>query len=607
MINKSMKSKFARTLMCMLIFLFSVILMCSCSVAKVAIDRDGTGSATVTIAKDEGVTRESIDAEIEQVLKGVEQCSGEENRITIEDVKETDENFVITIDFKKISTVKGLGDFSYTTGTELIADQNLQGMLNKFSNGRFPGVQNYTQSTYTFPNRAKELGFKPTNVETGETVELEDFYSASGVASQAPEDILFSFYLVGFDSLQSITFELKGKINYVAGANIELTEDKDGFTVTPIRVKSNILKFDETGEPVSVVEETSMFAGYVFFTLDANYTPIIFGIIITVAVLGLLAWGIVSGRIKRALKSKTCKLVVKNYDLYLMMIPAFVLLFLFCYKPMTGVILAFKNYKVNDGVWGSEWVGFKNFIDLLTKPGSSFWMLARNTFILALLKFIFGFICTIGLAILFSYLKPGIFKKTVQTISYFPYFIGWVTISGIAYLFLSFDTGILNRLLNLFGAEPIKWYNEPQYWRGILTFTAMWKTVGYGTIVYLAGIASIDPALYEAATIDGANRVQQLFHIVLPALTPIIGIQMIFSLGNLVKDDFDQIYTMTGGGNSYLLETTEVIGAVVFKSAGNVASYSSAMAMGLMQSVVSLVIVLLSNRAVKKAGMESLF
>lgn len=590
----------------MFVFLFSAILLCSCSEAKVSIGRDGTGSATVTIAKVEGVTRESIDAELEKVLQGVEQCSGEENRISIGDIEETDESFVIEIKFKKISTVKGLGDFTYTTGTELVADQNLQGTLNKFSNGRFPGVQNYTQSTYTF-DRDKSLGFAPKSVETGETIEVEDFYSATGVAAKNPEDVLFSFYIVGFESLRSVTFELDGKIGYVAGPNIELTEAKDGFTVTPVKTQANVLKFDEHGDPVSVWEETSVFAGYVYFTLATDYTPIILGVIVTAAIVGFVVWGIVSGRFKKALHSKKCKLLVKNYDLYLMMIPAFVLLFLFCYKPMTGVILAFKNYKVNDGIWGSEWVGFKNFVDLLTKPGSSFWMLARNTFILALLKFVFGFICTIGLAILFSYLKPGIFKKAVQTISYFPYFIGWVTISGIAYLFLSYDTGILNQLIEAFGGTSIKWYNEPEYWRTILTFTAMWKTTGYGTIVYLAGIASIDPALYEAATIDGAGRVQQLIHIVLPALTPIIGVQMIFSLGNLVKDDFDQIYTMTGGGNSYLLETTEVIGSVVFKATGNVSSYSSATAMSLMQSVVSLIIVLASNKGVKKAGMEALF
>lgn len=595
-----------KALTCMLLIVFSVLCLGGCSTATVSVGHDGTGSATITVAKEEGVTRESIDAEIDRILQGVELCSGEENRIAVGNIAETEESFTIEIRFKKISTVKGLGEFMYTTGAEVLVDQNLQGTLNKFSNGRFPGIKNYTQSTYTF-DRDKSLGFSPKNAETGETVAVEDFYSDTGAVASNSEGILFSFYLVGFESLRSVTFEVDGKIGYVAGANIELTDGKDGFTVTPIKAEASVLTLDEQGEAVSVRAETSVFAGYVYFTPKTNHTPIVLGVIGGVIVIGLIVFGFVSGVFKRVFRGKKWKLIVKNYDLYLMMIPAFVLLFLFCYKPMTGIVLAFKNYKVNDGIWGSEWVGLKNFVDLLTKPGTSFWMLARNTVILALLKFVFGFICTIGLAILFSYLKPGIFKKTVQTVSYFPYFIGWVTISGIAYLFLSYDTGILNRIAEFFGANPIKWYNEPRYWRTILTFTSMWKTVGYGTIVYLAGIASIDPALYEAATIDGAGRVQQLIHIMLPGLAPIIGVQMVFSLGNLVKDDFDQIYTMTGGGNSYLLETTEVIGAVVFKSAGNASNYSSSTAMSLLQSVVSLIIVLASNLGIKKAGMNALF
>ena len=293
-----------------------------------------------------------------------------------------------------------------------------------------------------------------------------------------------------------------------------------------------------------------------------------------------------------------------------MMLPAVGMLIIFSYASMTGIVLAFKDFSIDDGIFGSEWagmLGFKNFYDVLTTPGTSFGMLARNTVILAGLKFIFGFLCAILLAILFSYLKNNWFKKSVQTISYFPYFLSWVVVSGIAYLFLAADGGILNQLIALFGGDAVQWYSEPQYWRAILTFTSIWKTVGYSTIVYLAAMTAVDPALYEAATIDGAGRVNQLWHITLPGLFPVIGIQLIFSLGNLVRDDFDQIYTMTGGGNSYLIETTEVIGTVVFKAIGTVSAYATATAMGLMQSVVSLALVLSGNIIVKKMGMQGMF
>lgn len=252
-------------------------------------------------------------------------------------------------------------------------------------------------------------------------------------------------------------------------------------------------------------------------------------------------------------------------------------------------------------------LGFKNFYDVLTTPGTSFGMLARNTVILAGLKFIFGFLCAILLAILFSYLKNNWFKKSVQTISYFPYFLSWVVVSGIAYLFLAADGGILNQLIALFGGDAVQWYSEPQYWRAILTFTSIWKTVGYSTIVYLAAMTGRRSRSVRGGDHRRRGARQPTVAITLPGLFPVIGIQLIFSLGNLVRDDFDQIYTMTGWGNSYLIETTEVIGTVVFKAIGTVSAYATATAMGLMQSVVSLALVLSGNIIVKKMGMQGMF
>ena len=262
--------------------------------------------------------------------------------------------------------------------------------------------------------------------------------------------------------------------------------------------------------------------------------------------------------------------------------------------------------------------GFKHFVDLVTKPSSDFGKLALNTVILAGLKFVFGFVCAIVLAVLFSYLRDGIFKKTVQTISYFPYFISWVVVYSIVYLLLATatgspsdpstfaDQGILNKLIIKLGGTPIEWYSSPQYWRAILTFTAIWKTVGYSTIVYLAAITSINPSLYEAVAIDGGGRLKQLWYVTIPGLFPVLGVQVIFSLGNLVRDDFDQIYTLTNG-SAALSETTEVIGTIVYKSIGSPSAYSDAAAMGLMQGLVALALVLSSNKLLKKLGVDGVF
>ncbi len=592
-----------------MLFLFS-----GCYSADVNVKSDGTGVATITVAKSEGVTADSVKEKIEkEIYNGVELVSGEENRITLDKITETENALIVTVSFKRIGTVGGLGKFYYKNASELKADQELRGYIKKLSNGKYPQIHNYDDSFYDFVGRStrpkKELAVLPKTID-GKELTVDEFIGEDGkdnAYTLENDGVFFSFFIAGFEGLESVTFKLNGKITVIAGDGAEV-QGENTIVVKPLKIKTENVTRMENGEPVVVQgEETTCFFGYAYFIRQKNNLPLILGIICGAVLIGGILAGIFTGYFKKVVKGPKFRQFIRNYDLYLMMLPAFILLLVFVYKPMLGITIAFKNYKAEDGIFGSETVGLKNFIDVLTLPGSSFWMLAKNTVILALLKFVFGFICTIGLALLFSYLKNGWFKKTVQTISYFPYFISWVVISGIAWLFLATDTGILNKIVGFFGGKPIKWYETPDYWYAILTFTAMWKTTGYGTIVYLAGITSIDPALYEAAVIDGAGRWKQFLYIVLPGLTPIIGVQMIFSLGNLVRDDFDQIYTMTGGGNSYLLETTEVIGAVVFKATGNVASYSSAMAMNLMQSLASLGLVLGSNVVIKKMGMQSLF
>lgn len=303
------------------------------------------------------------------------------------------------------------------------------------------------------------------------------------------------------------------------------------------------------------------------------------------------------------------KLIVSNFDLYLMLLPAVVMLFIFSYIPMGGIIIAFKNYRVNDGIWNSEWTsmhGLRNFVDLFTNPASDFGKLMKNTFILAFWKFIFGFLIAITLAVLFNYLKNGIFKNVVQTVSYFPYFISWVVISTLSYVLLATDGGTFNKIIEAFGKEPINFYSSPQYWRFILTSSAMWKTAGYSTIVYLAAMAGIDKSIYEAAKIDGAGGFKQFLYVTLPGLLPAFGIQVVFSLGNLVRDDFDQIYTMIRG-SAMLRDTTDTIGMIVYENIGNASNYSAVAAMSMLQSLIALILVIVSNKILKKKTGEGAY
>ncbi|MBQ7923693.1 MAG: sugar ABC transporter permease [Clostridia bacterium] len=614
-----MKRRTIKPILVMLLLCLMMIFVGSCSTAHVEIDRDGSGTATVTIAKGEGISENTIRDEMRELFESVGIASdGDEHRLTMESLTESEEYYTVVISFKRIQYIKGIGSFGYQDSTVFLEDNNATQSLKNWSEGNYGSFQSYTGNIYKF-EKSDALAFDPVHVESGNKILVNPteaqrqagasgFLDRDGLLSQHKRGKAFTFFLADLDGLQSITFSFKGNVIAYGGQNVEMV-DESTITVRPVAVNANIKGLDENGNPVISDETVNCFIGCVYFQLE--FSPVLMWTLIIggAALVIFIILGIVKGWFKKFVHSKKTKNFFRNYDLYVMMIPTIVLLVLFMYMPMSGVIMAFKNYRIEDGMFGSEWAsygGFKNFYDLFTNPAVDFWRLTGNTFMLALLRFIFGFVCAVFLALLFSYLKPGRFKKWVQTISYFPYFISWLTISGIAYLFLGSD-GILNDLVGMFGGEAIQWYTEPRYWRTILTFTYIWKTVGYSTIVYLAAITAINPALYEAARIDGAGRMGQLWHITIPGLLPVIGVQIIFSLGNLVKDDIDQIYTMTQGGATALRDTTEVLGMVIYKQRGNVSAYSSTTAMGLLQGLVALVLVSVSNKIVKKFGVEGAY
>ena len=594
-------------LIAMLVLMIAVLLCAgACATAEVKVGRDGSGSATVVISKDAYATKEEAEAKVREILGGIDaKQSVESGRVKLKSFKEKEEGYVASISFKRLQYTSGIGNFGYTPSDEFLATLNKTTQIKDWAKGKLGTYQDYRDDIYKFAASNAEIAFRPVSVKTKTEMTAEEFIAPDGILSESSKGRVFTFFVADLEGLESVTFSFEGKIKVYGSKNAELV-DSSTLRVKPIVVKSNVLS--ASGDEAAT-REVSCYAGYVYFTLSPSPVAIACGVIGGTLLVGFVVYGIVSGRFKRVFRGKTVKSVLTNYDLYLMMIPAIVLLVLFAYLPMAGTVMAFKNFKIDDGIWGSEWAGmggFRNFVELFTKPTAGFGMLVRNTVLLALLKFVFGFLCAILLAVLFNYLKNGIFKKTVQTISYFPYFISWVTVSGLSYLFLATDGGLLNQMLAKIGVGAVNWYTSPQDWRGILTFTSLWKTVGYSTIVYLAAITAIDPCLYEAATIDGCGRRRQLLHITVPGMLPVIGIQVVFSLGNLVKDDFDQIYTMTRGSDA-LSSTKEVIGTIVYKSIGNASAYSSAAAMGILQGVVALILVLVSNRIIKKLGMDAAF
>ncbi|MGN1061707.1 MAG: ABC transporter permease [Candidatus Scatosoma sp.] len=305
-------------------------------------------------------------------------------------------------------------------------------------------------------------------------------------------------------------------------------------------------------------------------------------------------------------RKKALRWMKNNYGLYLMLLPGFTALFVFSILPMFGLYMAFIDYTPSVSIWKSENVGWLNFELIFQDP--LLWKMIRNTLILSSLKLVTNFPLTIILALLINELEVKWFKRTFQTVSYLPNFISWVIVSGMLTVFLDSDAGILNQVIVSFGGEPVYWYSDPSKWYGILVITNLWKGLGWGTIMYLASMTSIDPTLYEAAEIDGAGRLRQTWNITLPGIAGIVSITLVLSIGKIFSDDFEQIYALVGT-NDILEETTAVISTKVYQytQQGRYTLYPQATAMGLVQSLVALLLVTLSNTAAKKMGQESLW
>ncbi len=287
----------------------------------------------------------------------------------------------------------------------------------------------------------------------------------------------------------------------------------------------------------------------------------------------------------------------KNAPFLLMAAPGILLLIVFSYIPMFGIIIAFENYRAVDGIFNSAWVGLKNLDFLFKSPAMS--RITFNTLFLNMLFIVTGTIAAVGLALLLNEVRFKLAARTYQTIVFFPYFISWVIVGYFSYALLNSDNGLLNNTLHSLGMQEVAWYSSPQYWPTILTATNIWKGVGYGSVIYLAGMLGINQEYYEAAQLDGANKWHQIRYITLPHLVPILVITTLLAIGRIFYADFGLIYYTTRD-NSLLYSTTDVIDTYVFRALRVNADVGMAAATGLYQSFVGFVLVVLSNWMVKR-------
>ena len=281
--------------------------------------------------------------------------------------------------------------------------------------------------------------------------------------------------------------------------------------------------------------------------------------------------------------------------LYLFLAIPFLFIFAFDYVPLYGIVIAFKDYRYADGIWGSAWNNFEHFKNLF--QDILFQRALVNTLVISFFRLTVVFICPVIFAVILNELTFNRFKRVIQTISYLPHFISWVIIGSFAYQIFSPESGIINTVLSFFGKDPIYFMGKSQYFLPIFIGTLIWQSIGWGSIIYLASMSSISPELYESAELDGASRLQKALHITLPGIAPMVTIQFILGIRGIMKGGFDPVYNMSNG---MIIDVADTIDTFVFRQGILGAQYDYSTAVGLFQNIVGLAAVLIANKIAKK-------
>ena len=302
------------------------------------------------------------------------------------------------------------------------------------------------------------------------------------------------------------------------------------------------------------------------------------------------------------MKTSPWKKIKKCKYLYIMMLLPIIYYILFHYLPLYGVLIAFKDYKIAKGVWGSPWVGFKWFEKFLTDP--YFWKLVKNTLLLNIYGLLWGFPVPILLALMLNEVTNAKFKRVIQTVSYLPHFLSWVILAGLFTQLLSPSNGAVNYIIEKLGGKPIYFLADNKYFRGTLVVTGIWKEIGWGTVVYLATIAGIDQELYEAAECDGAKRWRKMWSITLPLMKPTIVILLIRNCGSILNAGFDQVFNLY---NANVYETADIIDTYVYRRGIGNMEYNVSTAVGLFKNLLGFFMVMGTNFLAKQLGEEGIW
>lgn len=627
----------------------------------------GKGTAAFSVISD--AAEQEFRQAAQDYVDGFTVRSGESDMITLEDVTKTENGYNVEVSFRRLDKVKAMGEFFLQKTSSFVPETSETGeMIRNWEAGMFAVTETiYYKSvaksvdidvtTVADGLRLYTAGGKEIAVD-----ELDAYAAGAGDKSTAA-----AFCLLDVGCVESVTVSFPADIAYYAGGDMRLV-NKNTVEMRPVFIEAEITSTE--GNMIPETKDIGTIFGYVIYEKGLSPAAICGIVAACVILGGLLAAFFVylvklgrnvapaaaNGAVrsvpcgakngaagggaavaltsateisaasaaqaemrtvrgvkeqsvlargwKKFLKGDFCTGIRQHKLLYLLLLPAFLYVLIFCYLPMFGLVIAFQDYKILDGVFGSEFIGMKTFRKIFYAQIRGSYRMFRNTIYISLIRICTNFPLILVFTLLLNEVKNRRAKGVIQTISYIPNFISWIAVGGMAFNLLG-ENGTLNAIFVKTLGHSFDFYGEPDYWWWILAASSLWKGMGWGTLIYMSALGSISDELYDACTIDGGGRFRQAFTVTIPGVMNVMMLQLILDISSIMGDNYEQIIAMTRSLD-ILNPTTSVVGTLAYNSVLGGGGFSIATACGLIQGVIGLILVIFTNRIVKKTDNEGI-
>ena len=627
----------------------------------------GKGTAAFSVISD--AAEQEFRQAAQDYVDGFTVRSGESDMITLEDVTKTENGYNVEVSFRRLDKVKAMGEFFLQKTSSFVPETSETGeMIRNWEAGMFAVTETiYYKSvaksvdidvtTVADGLRLYTAGGKEIAVD-----ELDSYAAGAGDKSTAA-----AFCLLDVGCVESVTVSFPADIAYYAGGDMRLV-NKNTVEMRPVFIEAEITSTE--GNMIPETKDIGTIFGYVIYEKGLSPAAICGIVAACVILGGLLAAFFVylvklgrnvapaaaNGAVrsvpcgakngaagggaavaltsateisaasaaqaemrtvrgvkeqsvlargwKKFLKGDFCTGIRQHKLLYLLLLPAFLYVLIFCYLPMFGLVIAFQDYKILDGVFGSEFIGMKTFRKIFYTQIRGSYRMFRNTIYISLIRICTNFPLILVFTLLLNEVKNRRAKGVIQTISYIPNFISWIAVGGMAFNLLG-ENGTLNAIFVKTLGHSFDFYGEPDYWWWILAASSLWKGMGWGTLIYMSALGSISDELYDACTIDGGGRFRQALTVTIPGVMNVMMLQLILDISSIMGDNYEQIIAMTRSLD-ILNPTTSVVGTLAYNSVLGGGGFSIATACGLIQGVIGLILVIFTNRIVKKTDNEGI-